>query len=175
MLERDHIARLLRELDQELAATSTVGEIYLMGGAVMTLVLNARPSTNDLDAYFQPASIVREAAARVGARHALDPGWLNDAVKGFLSASGTFSTYWESKNLRVFTATPEYLLAMKCLSMRLGPEFHDESDVRFLLRYLNLSQLEDAYAIIGRYYPIERFPQKTLYALEELLAEAKAP
>jgi hypothetical protein len=67
------------------------------------------------------------------------------------------------------TATPEYLLAMKCLALRLGAEFHDETDVRFLLRYLNVETYDRAVDIIGRFYPLERFPRKTLYALEEIL------
>ena len=59
---------------------------------------------------------------------------------------------------------------MKCLAMRLGEEFHDEDDVRFLLRYLNLTDYGAALEIVTRYYPLEQFPQKTLYALEEMLA-----
>ena len=66
-------------------------------------------------------------------------------------------------------ATAEYLLAMKCLAMRLGPEFHDEADVRYLLRYLNLTSYRAAVETLAQYYPLERFPQKTLYALEEIL------
>ena len=66
-------------------------------------------------------------------------------------------------------AQPEYLLAMKCLSLRIGAEFHDEDDVRFLLRYLNVESHERALEIITRFYPRERFPQKTLCVLEELL------
>jgi hypothetical protein len=58
---------------------------------------------------------------------------------------------------------------MKCLSMRLGPEFHDEDDVRYLLRYLNIETSEEALTVITRYYPLKRFPQKTAYALEEIL------
>jgi hypothetical protein len=59
---------------------------------------------------------------------------------------------------------------MKCLSARIGEEFHDIADIRYLLRYLNLTEFGQAREIIGRYYPLERFPQKTLYLLEELLA-----
>lgn len=66
-------------------------------------------------------------------------------------------------------AQPQYLLAMKCLAMRIGAEFHDEEDVRYLLRYLNLDSYADAIEVITRFYPLDRFPQKTLYALEELL------
>jgi hypothetical protein len=53
--------------------------------------------------------------------------------------------------------------------MRIGAEFHDEEDVRFLLRLLDIRSHPQALATITQYYPLERFPQKTLYALEELL------
>ncbi|TLY70315.1 MAG: hypothetical protein E6K47_04565 [Gammaproteobacteria bacterium] len=63
------------------------------------------------------------------------------------------------------------LFAMKCLAMRIGAEFHDEEDVRYLLRHLDIRSLEQALEILAKYYPLERFPQKTLYALEELLSK----
>jgi hypothetical protein len=44
--------------------------------------------------------------------------------------------------------------------------------VRYLLRHLGLGSYADALARITRYYPLARFPQKTLYALEELLPPA---
>ncbi|MGH8680168.1 MAG: hypothetical protein ACREVP_01495, partial [Burkholderiales bacterium] len=72
-------------------------------------------------------------------------------------------------HLRVMVAQPEYLLAMKCLSLRIGAEFHDEDDVRYLLRHLGIDHYEQAVSVITRFYPLERFPQKTLYALGELL------
>ncbi len=53
--------------------------------------------------------------------------------------------------------------------MRIGAEFHDVEDVRYLLRHLDIRTYHHALAVIGKYYPIERFPQKTLYALAELL------
>lgn len=68
-------------------------------------------------------------------------------------------------------AVPQYLLAMKCLAMRIGAEFHDEEDVRFLLRLLDVRSYDRALEIITKYYPLERFPQKALYALDELLGQ----
>jgi hypothetical protein len=53
--------------------------------------------------------------------------------------------------------------------MRIGAEFHDEDDVRYLLRHLDIRDYETALARIEKYYPLERFPQKSLYALSELL------
>lgn len=168
-LTRERILVLLDALERELGVDDLVGELYLVGGAVMCLVFRARPATRDIDAYFEPSAAMRRAAGRVAEQHELDEGWLNDAVKGFLSDKGEFEPFLEHEHLRVFVARPEYLLAMKCLSRRLGPEFHDEHDVRYLLRHLGISEYRAALDVITRYYPAERFPQKTLYALEEIL------
>jgi hypothetical protein len=168
-LSAAQINALFAALDQELGARAVRGEVYVIGGAVMCLVFGARDATRDVDALFAPARELREAAARVGLARDLPADWLNDAAKGYLSASGSFAPFLALPNLSVSTATPEYLLAMKCLAMRLGPEFHDEADIRYLLRYLNLESYDAAVAILERFYPLPRFPQKTLYALEELL------
>jgi hypothetical protein len=165
------IRRLFGLLNDELRRTGTEGELFLVGGAVMCLAYAARPSTQDVDALFRPAREVREAAARVAMQAGVQPDWLNDGVKGFLSERGEFSPFLELDHLRVMVAQPEYLLAMKCLSLRIGAEFHDEDDVRYLLRHLNVASYEQAVAVITRFYPLERFPQKTLYALGELLAK----
>ena len=169
VLTAERIDELFRALDQELRRSDVIGEVYVVGGAVLCLALRSRPATRDVDAYFEPAKAVRQAAARVAAQHDVPEQWLNDAVKGFLSPRGEYRPYLDLSNLRVLTAQPDYLLAMKCLAFRLGAEFHDEADVRFLLRYLNIETYELAIEVITRFYPLERFPQKTLYALEEIL------
>ena len=171
-LHKDEIVRLLGRLNDELARDGVTGELYLVGGAVMCLVFDARQSTNDLDGFFKPARVVRAAVGRIADNSDIPDNWLNDAVKGYLSSKGNFQDYLELSNLRVMTATPEYLLAMKCLALRIGAEFHDEADVRFLLRYLNITEYRTALDIVCRYYPLERFPQKTLYALEEMLEDS---
>lgn len=169
-LSKADIDRLLRELDAELRVEKVKAELYIVGGAVMCLVHAARAATRDVDGFFKPTKVVRAAASRVAVENNLPDTWLNDAVKGFFSERGTFTVYLELEHLTVFAADPAYLLAMKCLSARIGEEFHDIEDIRYLLRYLNLTDAEQARTIIGRYYPLERFPQKTLYLLEELLS-----
>lgn len=164
------IRRLFQLLDAELATDGGSGEIYLVGGAVMCLVFDARAATRDVDAVFRPARLVRQAAARVAWKEGVSETWLNDAVKGYLSPRGDFDPYLELPHLRVFTARPEYLLAMKCASMRLGAEFHDLDDVRYLLRYLNVSTLDTALEIVGRYFDDDALAAKTRLALEELLS-----
>jgi hypothetical protein len=167
-LTNKQILRLFDALNTELGKADIHGELYLVGGAVMCLVYNARASTRDVDALFKPGNAIREAAARVSLREGVAANWLNDGVKGYLGESAAFSPFLALSNLNVMTAQPEYLLAMKCLSMRIGEEFHDLDDIRYLLRTLNIDEYDKAVDVISRYYPLEQFPQKTLYALEEL-------
>jgi hypothetical protein len=168
-LTKGDIERLFRQLDTHLNSLAAKAELYVVGGAVMCLVHDARPATRDVDGWFRPSKAVRTAAARVAAENDLPETWLNDAVKAFFSEHGSFSVYLELEHLTVYAADPAYLLAMKCLSARIGEEFHDIADIRYLLRYLNLTEPDEARRVIARYYPLERFPQKTIYLLDELL------
>ena len=168
-MDRSGLHRLFTQLDEELRAGEVHGEVFLVGGAVMCLAYQARPTTQDVDGWFLPAREVREAAARVASKAQAGEAWLNDGVREFLGDKGDSSNYLDLDHLRVMVARPEYLLAMKCLAMRIGAELHDEDDVRYLLRHLGVRSFGAATAIIGRYYPLERFPQKTLYALMEIL------
>lgn len=171
-LSRDDIVRLFELLNAELAAGEVNGELYLVGGAVMCLAYGARAATRDVDAWFQPARAVREAAARVAARAGVPATWLNDAVKGYLGGRGEFDRYLELSHLAVFVARAEYLLAMKCAALRLGAEFHDLDDVRYLLRYLNVASASQALEIVTRYFDAAVLPPKTRLAVEELLPGA---
>ncbi|MEA3247633.1 MAG: hypothetical protein U9Q74_15880 [Gemmatimonadota bacterium] len=168
-LAKADILRLLGVLNAELATSDTRAELQLVGGAVMCLALGARDSTRDVDALFRPTAPLRAAAARVAAREGLAEHWLNDAVKGFLDARGAFDPFLELSHLSVFVAQPAYLLAMKCVALRIGEEFHDLDDVRYLLRYLNVTRTADALDIVTKYFDAADVPVKTRLALEEIL------
>ncbi len=170
-LTQSDIRRLFELLNEDLAKSTTHAELFLVGGAVMCLAYGARSSTEDVDALFRPSIEVRQAAARVATRAGLADDWLNDGVKGFMSTQADFAPFLEMDYLRVMVAQPSYLLAMKCLAMRIGAEFHDEDDIRYLLRHLDIRTYEQAISVISKYYPLDRFPQKTLYALTELLPQ----
>jgi len=57
------IRRLFALLDEELAARGTLGEVYVVGGAVMCLALDARDATRDVDAFFNTTAVVVAFAA----------------------------------------------------------------------------------------------------------------
>lgn len=166
--------RLFDLLNEELAGTDTHAELYLVGGAVMCLALGARAATRDVDAWFRPSARVRQAAARVAILAGVPEDWLNDAVKAFLSPRGEFDRYLERSHLQVFVAQPGYMLALKCMAMRLGEEFQDVDDIRYLLRHLNITAASAAIAVVTQYFDEAQIPVKTRLALEELLAPAGA-
>ena len=168
-LTAQDIFRLFELLEYELGKVEAEGELYLVGGAVMCLALNARDATRDVDALFKPTKTIRQAAARVAADANVPGDWLNDAVKGYLSPRGDFDPFLELPHLRVFVARPSYLLAMKCAAMRLGEEFHDLDDVRYLLRYLNISSVCEAMDMVTQYFDESQLLPKTKLALEEIL------
>ena len=135
MLDRETILRALRRLAELLRDRNVDGEICLLGGTVMVLAFQARPSTRDVHAIFQPAAIVRELSRHVAAELDLPADWLNDGAKGFVSArhETTPGDLPQFPGLRVVMPTPEYMLAMKCMASRVaaGPNDHgDFADIR---------------------------------------------
>jgi hypothetical protein len=168
-LSKADILRLLHSLNDELRVVDVKGQVNLAGGAVMCLAFDARPSTRDVDASFKPSVAVLDAAVRVAAKAGVRDTWLNDAVKAYMSDRGTFVPFLELSHLKVFCASPDYMLAMKCLAMRIGEGYRDEEDVRYLVRNLGIRRYDAAEKVLARYYPLAEYPRTALLALRELL------
>ena len=56
--------------------------------------------------------------------------------------------------------------------MRLGEEFRDREDVAALLKTLGIESVDVAEATLARYYPLDRYPIRVRYVLEDLLRPA---
>ena len=140
-MRRDEIVELLTALGGRLADRGLEGEMYVVGGAAIALAFDARRSTNDIDAVFEPKAVIYAIAGEIAVERNLDEGWLNDAVKGFLAdADADAPLALEIAGLRVSTASPRILLAMKVLSHRVG---EDEDDLRLLAGELGLTRARD--------------------------------
>lgn len=161
----DEIRRHLQNLGQRLLARGITADLYLFGGAVMVLVYGTRPGTHDIDAVFEPKVAVYKVARQMADELELDPNWLNDAVKGWLSPQGVMRTYLELPGVRVSVPDPAYLFAMKVLASR--PE--DRPDLEALIEHLGLQSVDQALDIVGRFYPAARLPIQAHYRLAELL------
>jgi hypothetical protein len=177
-LTQEMILTALRDLSNELGRQGVTGEICLFGGPVMVLAFSSRLSTRDVDEIFEPTQIVRDTARRIGERQHLPPNWLNDGVKGYVSAR---HEVWEGNlpqfsHLHLTMPVPEYLLAMKCIAARLGGPSGEQSDVPdiiFLIRHLGLKSASIVLDLVAQYYPANRIQVKTQYLVEGLFEEGK--
>ena len=56
---------------EELKNENEIGEVGIVGGAVMCLAYKARPSTQDIDALFEPTKKIRSIVRKIGQRENL--------------------------------------------------------------------------------------------------------
>ena len=166
-MNKKEIEKLLLELNEQLRGMGIRAEIAIYGGAVMCLVLNARESTHDIDAIFAPKEYMNIAIKNVGEKYSLDAGWFNDAVKGFVSIKNDIYLFERLSHLDIYVTKPRYLFAMKAMSCRLDNE-HELNDIRFLVNYLGLQNVDQAYNLILEYFPESRVLPKTRYMLMEI-------
>lgn len=166
MLSKEKIIQLFTELNSQLHNEGEIGEIGMVGGAVMCLVYNARNATRDVDAIFEPTQIIRKLVAKIAEKFDVGPDWLNDAAKGYIHGDFKREEILSLSNLRVWAPEPQYMLAMKCISARWDSS--DRDDVIFLIKYLNIKSPKKVFSIIEKFYPKNQVPTKTRFFIEEL-------
>lgn len=166
MLDHDTIERLLADLAGELQQRDVRGDMFVVGGAAMALAYDTRRATRDVDAVFEPKAIVYEAAAVVGGRRGLPGDWLNDAVKGFLPGEDAAArVVFDHPHLRVLTASPRYLLAMKLLAARVDV---DQDDIVKLYELCGFTTAEEGLDLLAATYPGRTMAPRVQFLLEEL-------
>lgn len=166
MLSSDQIRLMFETLNEELRIQDVIGEIGLCGGAVMCLVFNARASTKDVEAIFEPTREIRTAAAIVAKKYGVGDDWLDDAAKGFFLANTPRQDVLQFSHLRVWAPTAEYMLAMKCISARF--DSYDRTDVQFLIQHLGLCSVDDVFTVISQFYPREKVPARARRCLQSI-------
>jgi hypothetical protein len=90
-------------------------------------------------------------------------------VKGFLAGADEGATIvLDVPGLRVSTASPRILLALKVLAHRIG---EDEDDVRLLARTLDLSRVDEVLELATAVYG-DRLDGAARFFVEELFGES---
>lgn len=167
-----------------LAALSRLGELAdaegiqleccIYGGALMMLAYDARISTKDVDAVIRPGETGLKLAERVGREMGLPENWLNDQVKLFLAPREELRELpLDMKGVHVTSPTAGYLLSMKALACRSAlPGYEgDIEDLRFLIRKMEITSVEEIQEWIDRYYPDDVIPEPQRNTIEALIAE----
>jgi hypothetical protein len=171
LLDVERIRSLLLDLGRRLDARGIEGRLFVVGGAAMALAFSTRRVTRDLDAVFEPKQEIYDEAAALAAEQKLPGNWLNDAVKGLLPdrerpVEGTAS--FSVPGIHVGVASAEYLFAMKAMAAR---QETDGADLRLLAAELRITTLDQALALVDRFYRPDRLGPKTQLILEGLLGE----
>ena len=166
----DEIKNYLQILNLKLKNLDKRGEISIVGGAMMCLVFQSRKTTYDIDAAISPSQLMQKLILEVAEEYNLPKYWLNENVIQFMSPAGEFTEYLKMSNLDVYTATPEYMLAMKALSARFE-NINEVDDIQTLIKYLKLKTPADVYKIIKKFYQLHEYQSRFDLILKEIFSE----
>ena len=165
LLDRERLLNLFDELSAELRFSRTRAQIYIVGGAAMSLAFDRERTTRDVDARIDTGlSRLVEAVRKVGRRHGLGDTWLNDQATTAIprSADRRSETLYSSPHLTVTGASARHLLAMKLLAAR----GKDREDVAVLAKHLKLKESADAIRIYKELFPDEKLKPQARQVLD---------
>ena len=168
-LTKQDMLKYFDEINNRLNERKVHGEIVMAGGAALTLVYDARNSTQDIDAAFSPKEEFREIIKSIGNKYNLKDDWLNDGVKGFFTDKMKASVYKEYSNLTVLSMDAESLLAMKLTSAR--SDTKDAGDSITLMKHLKLKNIGEAFSIIEKYAHRNRLTAQSKFFTIEVYAQ----
>ena len=172
--DREELTRLLDEVSEQLRHRRTRAQIYVIGGAAMSLAFSRDRRTEDIDARIDTGhSELIKAARHVARRHNLPETWLNEQATSFIPGrrDQTARTVYQSHNLTVTSASPKHLLAMKLYSARRK----DERDVQRLVQELDIRKPDEAIAIYEELFPDEPLRGRALELLNDALRQPGGP
>lgn len=169
LLDRAAIEEAFRRLGDRLARRGIVADLYVFGGAAMALAYDARRATRDIDAVFQPHGVVLEEARAVAGELGLPHWWLNEQASVYVAPGVDTAAprVFDHPGLRVSAALPEHLLAMKVLAARR----RDAEDIRFLVKHLRLSSVEEVLALCAEIFADEEVPARARLVLEDVFGD----
>jgi hypothetical protein len=170
----------LSELSRRLVAAGVEARILLFGGGALAFEHNARDATKDLDVLlFEPgAGYAKLFSSEISGIYGIENDWINDDGSRFVTEEikAAAKVFWRLPGLTILTPPLDALLAMKILSMRIGPQHSDSSDIVFLIKKLGLVDVEDALSLVDKYLPsfkkdIDEYRIEMLANLIELARE----
>jgi hypothetical protein len=167
---RDALLDAFDRIGRAAVQAGTKLQIAIYGGAALMLASNFRVATEDVDVSKLEHPLPDWLAAVVQAiaeENHWREDWFNDAVVFHLSAVadragdhlefGTFPRDGTPPGLVVSVPTAEYLLALKLKAFRIMDPLRGETerlDILNLMQIVGISTVEDAIALLGRYFPL---------------------
>jgi hypothetical protein len=186
--DRDALLDAFDQIGRAAVQAGTKLQIAVYGGSALMLASNFRFATEDADVsqleHPLPdwlASVVREIAEK----NRWQDDWFNDGVAFHLSSLadraidhlefGTFPRDGTSPGLAVSVPSAEYLLALKLKAARILDPLRGETerlDILNLMQVVGIATVEDAIALLGKYFPVSAAsPEKLRFLLKNMNRE----
>lgn len=179
MLTRDDIFSGLKRIGELAREEGMTVDIAVFGGSAIAMTWQFRVATRDVDAVVIKAkdkAFLNRAGKLIAEEKGWETDWLNDGVKGFIGEVQDFNEYPLAPNddnpgIRVYTPTPEYMLALKCMAMRIDdPDgASDIEDIKHLLEILDVNGTDEVMDIVEHYFPKGRVSAKVQFGIEEII------
>ena len=181
MLTAQDLHDAFMELGAHARRAGKVIDLAVYGGSALMLASNFRVATQDVDAVVEgDQSTIARLAEDIARTRGWSRDWLNDGVRTYLSPHveglaehhALFRAYPSepAPGLRVFVPSPEYMLAMKLMAMRLDPAGgkSDLADILNLLDVVGLTTPEEAIDFAAAFYPEARISARLHLGIREL-------
>lgn len=173
---RNKIETLLSILSDRLCVKGVKGQLFLVGGGAIAIAFNPERWTRDLDALFEPKSLIYSESKAIARENSIPEDWLNDAVKSFqLGEDPDATVFFDKPGLKVSVASPKCLLAMKLASSRVDDDVEDIRTLLTFCGYPNGIKIDEIVEDLVQRWPIleNRWLPKAQYILQELLNELR--
>ena len=169
-MDRETVKAALKAMGIYLREHKAFAEICLFGGSAIMFLFDWRRSTKDVDVVIRNGD--DHALLLAARKHAakvlnLPENWLNDAVTQFASASAAEQDKLElglypdpmRPALRVMTASPEYLFAMKVVALDDRRAERDLKDAIRIGQKIGISSEADVLSGVHRFFPDYEFSE----------------
>ena len=171
-LDRDKLTSLFDDLSRELEFTRTRVQIYVIGGAAMSMAFDRGRTTRDVDARIDAGhGALMKAVEKIARKRGLTRNWLNEEATSAIprETDRNTRTLYNSPYLTVTGASPKHLLAMKLEAGRA----RDMKDVKLLMKRLGISDVAEATGIHARLYAGKPMKARAAEGLERVSQELK--
>jgi hypothetical protein len=168
-LNREKLLAAFDEIGRAAAQAGTRLEIAVYGGSALMLASNFRYATEDVDVspLVHPwPEWLRVVVEQIAQANSWSADWFNDGVTFHLSALadqsadhlefGTFPRDGGPPGLVVQVPEARYLLALKLKAIRINDPLRgnqERLDILNLMRVANVATIDDAIAVLMRYFP----------------------
>lgn len=173
---RDAIISLFNDVGRRLEAVGSFAEVAICGSVSLMLQFDANRLAHDIDfiSVNEESYELLEAIEEVADENGLDQEWFNDAVRFFQSSNPSYSAFGdfppgaEAGGLRVYLATPQYLLAMSLISA------NRTSDIWSLTETLGITEVDELESLFQSFYPSDSLRPENRAMLCDMFAQKQA-